>query len=81
MEQAQAKAGRNKPERKPYLTKRILISASKQGFKKAAEETMQIMGYNVIAKDGWIVKIFLDVSIEKITQIEQENVNNYFALD
>ena len=81
MEQAQAKAGRNKPERKPYLTKRILISASKQGFKKAAEETMQIMGYNVIAKDGWIVKIFLDGSIEKITQIVQENVNNYFALD
>ncbi len=81
MEQAQAKAGKNKPERKPYLTKRILISASKQGFKKAAEETMQIMGYNVIAKDGWVVKIFPDGSIENISQLETENSQNDFTLD
>jgi len=43
-------------ESHPYLTKRLLVSAAKRGIRKAAEETMQVMGYVVIAQNGWIVK-------------------------
>jgi hypothetical protein len=63
-------------ERGPYLTKRILISATKKGFKQAAEETMRVMGYNVVAKDGWVVKIFPDGTTEKISPIEQIELPN-----
>lgn len=40
---------------------------------RAAEEAMEIMGYNVIALNGWIVKIFPDGSIEKISEISKSN--------
>ena len=68
-------------ERAPYLTKRLLVSAAKRGIRKAAEETMQIMGYNVIAKDGWVVKIFADGTTEKITPIKSYKAGNGIALD
>lgn len=68
-------------ERKPYLTKRILESAARQGFRKAAEETMKVMGYNVIAKDGWVMKMFPDGTFEKISPIESENTDYDLALD
>ncbi|PQJ12449.1 hypothetical protein CJD36_001485 [Flavipsychrobacter stenotrophus] len=68
-------------EKKPYLTKRILISAAKQGFRKAAEETMKVMGYNVIARDGWVMKIFPDGRTEKISPLEPENTDYDLALD
>lgn len=38
-------------------------------FRKAAKETMRVMGYNVIAKDGWIVKIYPDGKTKKIKKI------------
>ena len=40
---------------------------------RAAEEAMEIMGYNVIALNGWVVKIFPDGSIEKISEIPKSN--------
>lgn len=62
-------ASKKTKEKEPYLTKRILISAARRGFKEAAEETMAVMGYNIIAKDGWIVKKFPDGRIEKLSKI------------
>ena len=56
-------------EEKAYLTKRLLVSAAKRGVRQAAEETMQLMGYNVIAKGGWVVKKYADGRIEKIEPI------------
>lgn len=46
------------------------FAAIQKGFKEAAEETMRIMGYNVIAQDGWVVKIFPDGSIERMNKIQ-----------
>lgn len=62
-------SGMENAQQKPYLTKRLLVSAAKRGIRKAAEETMLIMGYTVIAKDGWIVKKYADGTIEAIEQI------------
>jgi hypothetical protein len=41
-------------------TPRQLEKAAREGIKKAEAETMAVMGYNVIAKDGWVVKVFAD---------------------
>lgn len=66
------KTDKTKGERAPYLTKRLLVSAARRGIREAAEETMKIMGYIVIAKDGWVVKKYADGSIEKLSPIETD---------
>ena len=74
-------AGKSSVKRKHnYLTKRILVSAAKTGFAKASKRTMKVMGKNVIVKDGWVVRIFADGHIERISKLESNN-NNHLALD
>jgi hypothetical protein len=53
-----------------YLTKRLVVRATRRGMKVAAKETMDAMGYTVIAHDGWIVKKYQDGSIEQISPID-----------
>lgn len=66
-------AVKNNVKTPAYLTKRILVSAAKSGVKKAAKETMELMGYNIIAKDGWIVKKYADGRIEPVSPLEPAN--------
>lgn len=68
-------------DHKPYLTKRILEAAARRGFRAAAKETMAVMGYNVIVKDDWVVKIFPDGSIEKIKPLNSKNGHHKLILD
>lgn len=75
---------KNKHTKNPpsvYLTKRKLASAARAGVRKAAEETMQLMGYTIIADNGWVVKKYADGHIEKISPIETVNTNGILALD
>ena len=65
----------------PYLTKRRLVSAARAGVRKAAAETMEVMGYTIIAHDGWIVKKHANGNIEKISPLEPVNTNGTLALD
>ena len=51
------------------------------GIRKAAEETMKVMGYTVIAENGWVVKKYADGHIERIFPIERLNTNGSLALD
>ena len=67
--------------RKPYLTKRILEAAARRGFREAAKETMAVMGYNVIVKADWVVKIFPDGTIEKIKPLNSKNGHHKLILD
>ncbi len=53
-----------------YLTKRILERLSRKAFSEAAKETMAVLGYNVIAEDGWVVKLYPDGSKERISKIK-----------
>ena len=75
-------ATRKSPTRRKnnYLTKRILVSAATTGFIEASERTMRVMGENVIVKDGWVVRIFADGRIERISKIDSNN-NKHLALD
>lgn len=52
------------------LTKKILIEAASEGFSIAAAKTMEVMGYNVIVKDGWVVKKHADGRVEKLSKLE-----------
>ncbi|GAA4743519.1 hypothetical protein [Flavisolibacter ginsenosidimutans] len=67
--------------KQPYLTKRRLVSAAKSGIRKAAAETMEVMGYVIIAEDGWLVKKYADGRTEKISPIERANPNESLVLD
>ena len=53
----------------------LLLSAASEAFSLAAAETMKIMGYNVVAENGWVVKIFANGTKEKIKKIGTTNTN------
>jgi hypothetical protein len=77
-----AKAKRTyKKNEAPYLTKRKLVSAARAGVRKAAAETMELMGYTIIAYRGWVVKKYADGHIEKISRLETVKSNGILALD
>ena len=76
-----AKAKKKAANKRPYLTKRRLASAARTGIRKAAAETMRVMGYTIIAEDGWVVKKYEDGHIERISPIETVNTNSSLALD
>lgn len=64
-----------------YLTKRILNTAVKTGFKKSADKTMRIMGFNVIVHEGWVVKKHRDGRITKIKKLDKTPTKRALALD
>lgn len=60
----------NKKNTKVYLTKKVLVQTARAGIRKAAKETVRVMGYNVIALNGWVVKKYPDGTIERIKELE-----------
>jgi len=77
-----AKAKKKSSKQPPaYLTKRILVSAARTGVRNAAVETMKLMGYTVIAHEGWVVRKYQDGHIEKISSLETANTNGSLPLD
>jgi len=79
MTQERKKGSRKaKPE---YLTKRITERAAQNGVRAAAEETMKIMGYTIIAHEGWVVKKYQDGTIEKLSKIERARKPRKIQLD
>lgn len=64
-----------------YLTKRILEQAANTGFANAAEQTMKVMGYNVIVQGDWVVKKHQDGTIEKISELEKSKLKTKLVLD
>jgi len=66
---------KDKSGSKDRLTRQVLESAARKGIRQAAKETMEVMGYTVIARDGWVIKLFPDGSFEKISPIEKINQN------
>lgn len=52
------------------ISKSTIVTASRKGIARAAADTRRVMGYNVIKKDGWIVKAHNDGRVEKIKRIK-----------
>ena len=65
------KATSSHSKRKSYLTKRILISAARSGVRDAARNTMAVMGFVVVAEDGWVVRKYPNGDSERIEPIPQ----------
>ena len=57
-----------------YLRTRDLVRRSTKAIKEAAKETMDLMGYVVMAEDGWIIKKYKDGRIERIEEIVRYNI-------
>ena len=51
------------------LTKTFLEKAARKGVQEATSTTIKVMGFNVVARNGWIVKEFPDNKIERISRI------------
>jgi len=64
-----------------YLTKRRLMSAAQMGIRMAAANTMKVMGYNIVAQEGWVVKKYADGTIEKIKPLANQEENAGISLD
>lgn len=60
-----------KKNSRPVLNKRVLVKAARMGVRKATLETVKVMGYNVVALDGWVVQKYPNGNIIKVKQIEQ----------
>ena len=73
---AQVAKKKSLTRRNNYFTIRIARRAAKIGFNNASKETLAIMGYNVIAQDGWVVKKYADGQIEKIKPIHTSTVSS-----
>jgi hypothetical protein len=75
------RSSKNKSRNKHPLTKQVLKDAARKSIRRAAKETMEVMGYTVIARDGRVIKLFPDGSFEKISPIEKINLNPRAAYD
>lgn len=53
-----------------YLTKRVIVSKAKSAGKFAAKNAMELMGYVVTVKDGWIVREYQNGKIEKVEKLQ-----------
>lgn len=53
-----------------YLTKRVLMRKAKSAGKAAAKNAMDLMGYVITVKDGWVVKEQSDGRVEQIEKLQ-----------
>lgn len=53
-----------------YLTKKILVGKAKSAGRAAAKNAMDVMGYVVTVKDGWVIREYRDGSIEQIEKLQ-----------
>lgn len=66
---------------KEYVSKRLVARGSTRIFKKAASKAMHDNGYVIVAKDGWVVKEFVNGAIERIRRIELSDAGQELLLD
>ena len=52
-----------------YLTKRLLLSKAKSAGRNAASQAMNLMGYVITVKDGWLIKQYANGATEKVQKV------------
>ncbi len=57
-----------------YLTKRTLVNKARAAITSASNEAMKIMGYVVVAENGWVVRKNADGTTERIEKIPQPSI-------
>ena len=64
-----------------YLTVRALKRAVAKGTKNKKAEAIELLGYTVIEKDGWVVKEFADGHTEAISKLNKVKRAAVLVLD
>lgn len=64
-----------------FVTKRMLVQASKNAVRKASKRAMHVAGYVVKVKDGWVVRENKDGSIKRILPLRPAVKPNEIVLD
>jgi len=54
-----------------YMDKRTVVRRARAAGKVAASNAMKTMGYVVVARNGWVIRIFADGREEKIAPVEK----------
>jgi hypothetical protein len=70
-----------KSSQEEYLTKRIVVRAARRGKKAASKETVEVMGYNVVAENGQVVKKFADGTQQVIGPVAVSGSTGPITLD
>lgn len=76
-----AKSHGKEHSKKAYLTKRMFVSSGARAIREAASRAIEIQGFLILAKDGWIVKKHEDGHIEKLIQLEEIQRPTEIVLD
>jgi hypothetical protein len=63
-----------------YITKRVIITSSRNAVRHAAARAIEKVGYVIKAKDGWVIREGKDGSVEKISKYKPAK-SCRFALD
>ncbi len=53
-----------------YLTKRLLVGKAQSAGKVAAKNAMEVMGYVVTVRDGWVIRAHSDGRVEQIEKLQ-----------
>jgi hypothetical protein len=64
-----------------YLTKRVIVRATRKTFIKASEKAMKTLGYVVKAENGWVVRENIDGTKEKLHKIEKVKRSSKIVFD
>jgi len=64
-----------------YLTKRVLKRTSRKAIIRASQRAMKIAGYIVSVQDGWVVRIYRDNKVEKISKLSPKVKPQEVVLD
>ena len=54
-----------------YLTKRDTVRLARAAGVKAAAKAMNVMGFVVVAENGWVIRKYNDGRKERIAPVEQ----------
>lgn len=64
---------KDKRRNKAYLTKRVLVRATRKGTRSIASEAMNIKGYVVKAENGWVVKVHHTGQQERLSRLNRSS--------
>lgn len=63
------------PYRSAPFTKRAVMRAIKKGSKNLVKDAMELAGFVLQARDGWLVKIYPNGEREKISLISHDRID------
>jgi hypothetical protein len=64
-----------------YVTKRVIISASRSAVRSAADRAMRTAGYLIMAHNGWLIRQNIDGTIQRLEKYRTINRPHKVVID